>query len=250
MPTSGTYALLAIAVLAESGVLVGAFIPTLTLLLTAGALARAGPPELALVIAIAAAAVAGDAAAHQTGHLMGSRLRNGRLGRRIPATVWDRATALISARGGQAVFICRFLPIIRTLTPHIAGATALPYRNIAPYSATAALVWAGAEAGAGYAAAASTEHLAGIGSTMTAIAAATVLLAAVLWTAVRRRGLRKTRGGSGDHQGGGRMPGPLRRPPLRTTVRTPSSSSTTTEPVRTSPSGPRHAQERAEWDTA
>lgn len=55
-------------------------------------------------------------------------------------------------RGGQAVFLARFVPVLRTLTPHRAGATRLPYRRIAPYSALAALLWATAEAGIGYAA--------------------------------------------------------------------------------------------------
>lgn len=189
VPAPAAYALLAAAVLTESVLLVGAFIPTLTLLLSAGALARTGPLDLPLVIAAAAAAVvAGDALAYRTGCLLGSRLRTGRLGRRIPAAAWRRATALMSARGGQAVLICRFLPVIRTLAPHIAGVTALPYRRIAPYSATAALLWAGAEAGAGYAAAASIERLVMIGGTAIAITAATVVLAAVLGAVMRRRG--------------------------------------------------------------
>ncbi|MFD4027228.1 hypothetical protein ACFWRV_27530 [Streptomyces sp. NPDC058576] len=85
VPAPAAYAILAAAVLAESVLLLGAFIPTLTLLLAAGALARTGDLNLVLVIAIAAGAVvAGDALGHRAGHLLGSRLRTGRLGRRIP----------------------------------------------------------------------------------------------------------------------------------------------------------------------
>ena len=103
VPATAAYSLLAAAVLAESVLLVGALVPTLGLLLAAGALARTGALSL-------------------------------------------------PPGGGRAVFLARFLPVVRTLTPHLAGATRLPYRRIAPYSAVAALLWAGAEAGIGYAA--------------------------------------------------------------------------------------------------
>ncbi|WP_331769669.1 DedA family protein (plasmid) [Embleya sp. NBC_00888] len=182
------YALLAAAVWAESLLLVGVFVPTLTLLLSAGALARGGRLDLPLVIGVAAAAVvAGDASAHRTGRLLGGRLRTGRVGRRIPAAAWQRATALMDARGGPSILVCRFLPVIRTLAPHLAGATGLPYRRMAPYSVIAALVWAGLEAGTGYLAVTSIERLVAIGGTAMAALASTAVLALALWTLLRRR---------------------------------------------------------------
>ncbi|MEU9068946.1 DedA family protein [Streptomyces sp. NPDC048306] len=160
VPAPAAYAILAAAVLAESVLLLGAFIPTLTLLVAAGALARAGDLNIVLVIATASGAVvAGDALGHRTGYLLGSRLRAGRLGRRIPTAAWQRAEALMIRRGGQAVFLSRFVPVVRTLTPHLAGATRLPYRLIAPYSLLAAPLWAGAEATTGYVAASSLQHV-------------------------------------------------------------------------------------------
>lgn len=152
-PATAAYAVLAAAVLAESVLLVGAFVPTLGLLLAAGALARTGALSLPLVVgATAGAAAVGDFLAHRTGALLGERLRTGSLGSRIPATAWREAEARMDRHGGRAVFLARFLPVVRTLTPHLAGATRLPYPRIAPYSAVAALLWAGAEAGIGYAA--------------------------------------------------------------------------------------------------
>ncbi len=154
VPAPVVYAVVAGAVLAESGMLIGAVIPTLTLLLTAGALARGDQLNLVLLIAVTAvAAVAGDAVGHRTGRLLGPRLRAARLGRKIPVKAWQRAGAVMS-RGGVAVFFARFTPVLRTLIPHLAGATGVPYLTIAPYSAAAAILWAGAEASVGYAAAA------------------------------------------------------------------------------------------------
>ncbi|MFF0277814.1 DedA family protein [Streptomyces sp. NPDC004330] len=187
VPAPAAYAILAAAVLAESVLLLGAFIPTLTLLLAAGALARTGELNLILVITIAASAVvAGDALGHHTGHLLGGRLRTGRLGRRIPAAAWQRAQALMDRRGGQAVFLSRFVPVVRTPTPHLAGATALPYRRIAPYSLLAAPLWAGAEATTGYAAATSFQHAITFGGPALAAAAAVIAAIALAAHKIRR----------------------------------------------------------------
>ncbi|MGW8375189.1 VTT domain-containing protein [Streptomyces sp. ODS28] len=180
VPPSGAYALVAVAVLAESVLLVGAFVPTLTLLLTAGGLARTGQLSLAGLIATAACAVvAGDLLGHRTGRVLGVRVRTGRLGRRLPAPVWRRAEVLMERRGGQAVFLGRFLPVIRTVTPHLAGAARLPYRRIAPYSLAAAGLWAAAEVGTGYAAAASFQQVLAAGGPALAAGVAAVASAAV-----------------------------------------------------------------------
>ncbi|MFF2861181.1 DedA family protein [Streptomyces rubiginosohelvolus] len=197
VPAPAAYAILAAAVLAESVLLVGAFIPTLTLLLAAGALARAGDLNLVLIIATAASAVvAGDALAHRTGYLLGGRLRNGRLGRRIPTTAWQRAEALMARRGGQAVFLSRFVPVVRTLTPHLAGATCLPHRRIAPYSLLAAPLWAGAEATTGYIAATSLQHVISYGVPALAATAAVITAAVLGGNKIRRRGRPRT----ADHE--------------------------------------------------
>lgn len=188
VPAPAAYAVLAAAVLAESVLLIGAFVPTLTLLLASGALARAGDLNLLLVIATASCAVvAGDALGHRTGHLLGSRLRTGRLGRRIPAAAWKRAEALMARHGGQAVLLSRFVPVVRTMAPHLAGATRLPYRRIAPYSLLAAPLWAGAEAATGYAAATSLQHVITLGGPVLAATAALVAGSILAVTKVRRR---------------------------------------------------------------
>ncbi|MFF0156935.1 DedA family protein [Streptomyces sp. NPDC005263] len=180
------YTVVALAVLAESILLIGAFVPTLTLLLTAGALARTGQVSLPAVVGTAAVAVvAGDFLAHRTGRLLGHRLRSGRAGRRIPGAAWRRAEALMTRHGGRAVFLARFLPVVRTLAPHFAGATRLPYHRIAPYGATAACLWAMAEVGAGYAAASSVQRVLFLGGPAIALLCLCAIGAAVPW--VKRR---------------------------------------------------------------
>ncbi|MDQ0935832.1 DedA family protein [Streptomyces turgidiscabies] len=184
-PTAA-YAVVAAAVLAESILVVGAFVPTLTLLLTAGALARTGGISLPLVIAAAGGAVVvGDFLAHRTGRYLGDRLRGGHMGRRVPEAAWGRAEKLMTRHGGRAVFAARFLPVVRTLAPHTAGATRLPYRRIAPYSVSAAGVWATAEAGVGYAAATSLRRVLTLGGPALALVALTTIGCALLWRSRR-----------------------------------------------------------------
>ncbi|MBT2396351.1 DedA family protein [Streptomyces sp. ISL-100] len=104
--SAGAYAIVAAAVLAESALLIGAFIPTLTLLLTADALACTGQLSLPMLIATAACAVvAGDFLAHRTGRMLGERLGTGRFERRLPAAAGQRAEALMARRGGHAAFL-------------------------------------------------------------------------------------------------------------------------------------------------
>lgn len=137
--------------------------------------------------------VAGDALALRTGRLLGGRLRTGRPGRRIPDVAWRRATGLMNAHGGRAVFLCRFVPVLRTLAPHLAGAADVPYRRVAPWSTAAAVLWAGAETGAGYLATTSVEHLVTIGGTALAVTAGSGAAVTCLWLTRRHRGRRTVR---------------------------------------------------------
>lgn len=181
VPQPAAYLVISALVALESVLFLGPFVPTLGLLLVAGGLAYAGTLTLPLVIVCAAAgAVIGDFQAHWTGHRLGDRLRTGRLGRRVPGPAWDRAYAAIRRRGRPALLFCRFVPLVRTLAPHTAGAAGIPYRQLAPFSAAAAVAWACTETGVGYVGAASWAQLPGKqGVVLTAGAVAVALLLAL-----------------------------------------------------------------------
>lgn len=201
LPPPAVYGTVAAVVLAESVLLLGAFAPSLTTLLVGGFLARSGAGgghggsglngavQLPLVIATAVVAVLlGDLLAQRTGRRLGPRLGQGRLGRRVPQPLLHRTYRLLARHGGAAVFLCRFLPVLRTLAPNLAGAAGLRYRQIAPYSLAAGLIWASAEAGAGYAVGASYSVLASRATPVFGALAAVGLLVAFLLS--RRRAAR------------------------------------------------------------
>jgi membrane-associated protein len=197
LPPPAVYATEAAVVLAESVLLLGAFAPSLTTLLVSGFLARTGTGgqtvELPLVIATGVLAVLlGDLLAQRTGRRLGPRLGTGAIGRRIPPTLLQRTYRMLARRGGAAVFLCRFLPVLRTLAPHLAGAAGLRYRQIAPYSLAAGLIWAAAESGAGYAVGASYDQLASRAVPVLGAAVALLLLSGAL--VVRRRSVRAAAG--------------------------------------------------------
>ncbi|WP_108665301.1 DedA family protein [Euzebya rosea] len=134
----------------ESGLLVGFFLPGDSLLFTAGLLAAGGVLDLpVLLVGVCLAAVLGD----QTGYWLGSRLGMPLLRRERwwsrPAHV-ERARTFFEERGGRAVLLARFVPIVRTFVPFVAGAVAMPYRAFVGWNVAGGLLWGGGVTTAGY----------------------------------------------------------------------------------------------------
>ena len=144
--SSGGIALLAAVVFAESGLLLGFFLPGDTLLFIAGFLASAtgghllpALPITAFVVFIAAAA--GD----QVGYLIGRRVGPS-LFTRPKSRLFDpahvrRANDFFERRGPAAIVIARFVPIVRTFVPVIAGVGSMHYRRFVTYNLMGALAW-------------------------------------------------------------------------------------------------------------
>jgi membrane protein DedA with SNARE-associated domain len=109
----------------------------------------------------------------------------------------------MNCHGGRAVFMARFLPVVRTLAPDLAGATRLPYPRIASYSLVAARTWATAETGVGYAAATSLRHVLTLGGPALALVALSAIGGALLW----RRRRRSSTGDPGSSPAGRDRPG-------------------------------------------
>ena len=164
---SGPTAYVVVATLAalEASAFVGLLIPGELALLTGGFIAQQGHADLRLMMVVATVgAIAGDSAGYEIGRHLGPTLQRSRLGRTVGAERWVRAEQYIHTKGGRAVFLGRFVGLLRALVPAVAGATRMPYRRFFAWNAAGALIWAPGTVAAGYAAGSSyrrVEHAAG-----------------------------------------------------------------------------------------
>ena len=95
----------------------------------------------ALVVTVIAGALAGESIGFALGRFLGHRIRPSRLGRRIGEKNWVRAENYLARRGGPAVFISRFLPVLHSLVPLTVGMSAMSYRRFIAWTAPACLIW-------------------------------------------------------------------------------------------------------------
>jgi membrane-associated protein len=150
------YAILFLIVFAETGLVVTPFLPGDSLLFAAGALAATGALNLWLVIVLLlAAAIAGDAVNYAVGRSAGTRVielarSDPRWRRWINPAYIARAHEFFERRGGKAIVLGRFVPIVRTFVPFVAGVAEMSYPSFALYNVTGAITWVGICLGAGY----------------------------------------------------------------------------------------------------
>jgi membrane-associated protein len=139
--TVGYVGLFAI-VFAETGLLIGFFLPGDTLLLTAGLLAQRGELSIwVLIPLLIVAAVTGDATGYAIGRQAGARLFVREDARFFRRRHLERAKAFYEKHGGKTIVIARFLAIIRTFAPTVAGAAEMKYPRFALYNIAGGALW-------------------------------------------------------------------------------------------------------------
>jgi membrane-associated protein len=150
------YGLLFAIVFAETGLVVTPFLPGDSLLFAAGGLAATGALDIRVVVVLLlVAAIAGDAVNYSVGRYLGPRMFHaddsaGVLHRLLNRHHLDRAHEFFERHGGKAVVLARFVPIVRTFVPFVAGAGAMRYSVFAFYNVAGALLWVAVCVGAGY----------------------------------------------------------------------------------------------------
>jgi membrane-associated protein len=142
------YGILFVIIFAETGLVVTPFLPGDSLLFAAGALAGTGALSIQVVIPLLiAAAVIGDAVNYSVGRRLAHRFLAGSsttgLHRWVKRQHVERAHAFFVKHGGKAVVLARFVPIVRTFVPFVAGGADMPYRAFAFYNVTGAILWVG-----------------------------------------------------------------------------------------------------------
>jgi len=136
-----TYLLLALIVFCETGLVFTPFLPGDSLLFAAGALAGAGSLSLGLLIIILfAAAFAGDNTNYFIGNFIGHKIVNAKR-QLIKKEYLDRTHFFYEKHGGKTVIIARFMPIIRTFAPFVAGLGSMTYRRFLMFCIAGNLLW-------------------------------------------------------------------------------------------------------------
>jgi membrane-associated protein len=146
-----TYVILALIIFCETGLVVTPFLPGDSLLFATGALAAATSSlsVTALFVLLTICAIAGDAVNYFLGSIFGERASAGRLPLVRKAHI-DRTHAFFMRHGGKTIFLARFVPIVRTFAPFVAGAGAMTYRRFAAYNVVGGIVWVGSMLYAGF----------------------------------------------------------------------------------------------------
>jgi len=140
-----------IIVFAETGLLVGFFLPGDSLLFTAGFLASQDYLNIALLCVVSfIAAVAGDATGYAIGRTYGRRLFAREDSRLFKKEYLARAEEFFEKHGGKAVILARFIPIVRTFVPVVTGASNMHYPKFAMFNVVGGLLWAVGVTIAGY----------------------------------------------------------------------------------------------------
>lgn len=138
-----TYLLIFLVIFCETGLVIAPFLPGDTLLFTAGALAAAGSFDLWFLFAIIfIAAVAGDALNYHIGKYSGPKIFR----KESSSLLFDKehlitAQNFYEKHGKKTIILARFIPIIRTFAPFVAGIGRMPYRIFIIYNITGALLW-------------------------------------------------------------------------------------------------------------
>jgi len=128
----------------ETSLFVGLVVPGDTIVLVAST-AVDGPLEAVLLgVAVIIGALGGQSVGFLLGRLIGPWLRRSWLGRRIGEAQWTRAANYVDRRGGVAVFVSRFLPVLHSLMPVTVGMSTMTYRRFITWAAPATVLWTSA----------------------------------------------------------------------------------------------------------
>lgn len=143
------YAIVFLVIFCETGLVVTPFLPGDSLLFALGALAATGSLSIGvLFVLVAVAAILGDASNYALGSRLGKRFETGN--RLIKKEYLEKTRAFYDRYGAKTIVIARFMPIVRTFAPFVAGIGRMKYSTFSTYNVVGALLWATIFLGAGY----------------------------------------------------------------------------------------------------
>ena len=149
------------AIMLETSIFVGLVMPGDTVVILASTMVLDWGDFAFLLMAVLTGSLIGETIGFFVGRFFGPRLRQSKLGQKIGEKNWIMADKLVAKRGGVAVFISRFLPVLHSVVPAVAGMTRMPYKTFISWTFAACTIWASMYVGVGYLARASFDQLSG-----------------------------------------------------------------------------------------
>jgi membrane-associated protein len=149
------------AIMCETSLFIGLVIPGDTVVLVASTGVVDILDFFFLLGSVLLGSLLGETIGFFLGRFFGPRIRNSKLGQRLGEKNWQLADRFVERRGGIAVAISRFLPVLHSLVPVVAGMTTMRYRVFISWTVAACAVWASAYVSVGYLARSAYEQIAG-----------------------------------------------------------------------------------------
>lgn len=131
-----------VAVMLETSILIGLIVPGDTVVIIASIGVDGLVEGVAMAIAVIIGSLIGESIGFWLGRWLGPRIRHSWVGRRIGEKQWDRAERYLQRRGGIAIFLSRFLPVLHSLVPLTVGMSTFSYRRFLAWTAPACVIWA------------------------------------------------------------------------------------------------------------
>jgi membrane protein DedA with SNARE-associated domain len=147
------------AIMLETSIFLGLVIPGDTVVILASTMVLDWGDFAFLLMSVLIGSLIGETIGFFIGRFFGPKLRHSKLGRKIGEKNWVLADKLVAKRGGLAVFISRFLPVLHSVVPAVAGMTKMPYKVFISWTFAACTIWASMYVGVGYLARASFDQL-------------------------------------------------------------------------------------------
>ncbi len=145
------YAILFVIVFCETGFVVTPFLPGDSLLFAVGSLAAIGALDATFgIILLSAAAIAGDTVNYWAGNYVGPKVFYEEHSRFLNKEYLRKTHAFYERHGGKTIIIARFLPIIRTFAPFVAGIGSMTYSRFLAFNVTGGVIWVALFVSAGY----------------------------------------------------------------------------------------------------
>jgi len=148
-----------LAIMLETSVLIGLVIPGDATVLVAATGVQSTTEYVVLIAVIIVGSLLGESIGFALGHAFGPAIQKSRVGKWIGHKNWRAAERFLEHRGGWAIFISRFVPVLHSLVPLTAGLTGMEYRRFMLWTTPACIIWAGAYVTVGRTAALTFEEL-------------------------------------------------------------------------------------------